>query len=381
MKATCTLIAVAALTAMLSATSYAPPQNREVKSSNGTFTLRVDVDSNTHKISGDFAVGEQPWEFKHDADRHAFFVSDDGQAAAVVNWAWCGGFGLELDSPALAIYGRGGLARSYTYNELSKPRERKPDEIGPIGDFWRVWRREATIKGNILTLEVEGGKPRLIDLRNPQDLPPLEGADEPNGEGQGQMDTQETLLNEREIREMEAQAAENPKIDPAFLALKARENAQIAEAIPALQTLLGSITEESQLKVFGNYFGLRGQTMAGADGEQEEKANQPKREVKKRRGGFFYVDPYKLTAEDATSIKTIIRDIRSYSKTNDPLARAGFDSCYALVFETNGDVTEIQIGALNSKIRAYHKDVDIYSYLTPEAGKKLNELLAKYEVR
>ena len=47
--------------------------------------------------------------------------------------------------------------------------------IGPIGDFWRIWRGDAGIDGNQLTIHVEGGKPLVIDLRNPQPPPPLEG--------------------------------------------------------------------------------------------------------------------------------------------------------------------------------------------------------------
>jgi hypothetical protein len=382
MKNPMTFLLIAALTATLSATSIKPQDSHEVKSSNGKFTLQVDAESGTHKVTGEFASGLGSWEFKHDASQHQFFVSDDGQAAAVVHWHWCGGFGLELDSPAVVIYGRTavegggrrtlpngdeifvsssrpGVLRSYTYSELSKPRQRKPDEIGPIGDFWRVWRGEATIKGNVLTIDIEGGMPRVIDLRNPQDLPALETAQNTN------RNSDDTSLTENE----------NPKIDPAFLELKAREKEEIEAAFPALKTLLGTITGQSQLKVLGNHFGLMGQTIQGAE---EEKTPEPKRAVEERRGGSFYVNPYKLTAEDAESIKTIIRDIRSYSKTTDPLARAGFNSCYALLFETNGSVTEIQISTGNLKIRAFHKEVDIYSYLTPEADKKLHSILGKY---
>jgi hypothetical protein len=199
MKTTTTLLSTAALTVMLSATSFKPQENHDVASSNGKFTLHVDAKTGTHTITGEFASGVGTWEFKHDASQHQFFVSDDGQAAAVVHWRWCGGFGLELDKPAVVIYGRTavegggkrtlptgeevfvsssrpGVLRSYTYKELSKPRERKPEEIGPIGDFWRVWRGDATIKGNLLTIAIEGGKPRVIDLKNPQDLPPLDAS-------------------------------------------------------------------------------------------------------------------------------------------------------------------------------------------------------------
>lgn len=371
-----TLIALAALSASLTATSLAPPESREMASTNGRFKIHVNVDSGTHKITGEFALAAQPWDFKHDASFHDFFVSDDGQAAAVVNWRWCGGFGLEPDSPAVVIYGRAGVTRSYTYNQLSKPRERKPDEIGPIGDFWRVWRDDATIHGNLLTINVAGGKPCVIDLRNPQDLPPLEA-----GNAEKAPQTPEEMgknLRASEVEESESRAAEKPKIDPEFLALKARETAEIEASFPALETLLGTISEPSQLTVLGNHFGLMGQTMQGAD---DQKSPEVKRAVEERRGGSFYVTPYKLTAEEARSIKTIIRDIRSYSKTTDPLARAGFNSCYALVFETNGSVTEIQISTGNHKIRAFHKEVDIYSYLTPEADKKLHEILGKYGSR
>jgi len=176
MKTITTLITIAMLTADLSATSFAPRESHNVSSTNGKFKLHVNVENNTHRITGDFGEGADGWQFQHNAGFHSFFVSDDGQAAAVVNWVWCGGFGLELNKPAVSIYGRAGLKRTYTYNQLSKPRERKPDEVGPIGDFWRVWREKATLKGNVLTIDVEGSNPRVIDVTNPQDLPPLEAA-------------------------------------------------------------------------------------------------------------------------------------------------------------------------------------------------------------
>lgn len=168
-----TLIVIATLITSLTATSIKPQDNHTVKSTNGKFECHVDTKSTTQRITGAFGSGLEGWSFQHDAEHGSFFVSDDGEAAAVVHWHWCGGFGCELDSAAVVIYGRGGAVRTYTYNELSKPRERKPDEIGPIGDFWRVWRGDATINGNVLTIHVEGGKPCVIDLKNPGDLPKL----------------------------------------------------------------------------------------------------------------------------------------------------------------------------------------------------------------
>jgi hypothetical protein len=57
MKKILTLTTAAALTATASATSYAPPENHEVKSTNEKFKLHVNVDSNIHKLTGEFASG------------------------------------------------------------------------------------------------------------------------------------------------------------------------------------------------------------------------------------------------------------------------------------------------------------------------------------
>lgn len=199
MKTTITFIAVAALTANVSATKV-KEENHEVTSLNGKFKLHVNIDTHTHKITGEFSKGIQGWEFQHDAFLHSSFMSDDGEAAAVVHWAWCKAD--EADSPAVVIYGRNGTLRSYTYRELSKPRERNPEEVGPIGDFWRVWRGDATINGDVLTIHVVGGKPRVIDLKNPQALTPLETGDEAEKVPQTEKEL-EKKLSEREAKEMQ----------------------------------------------------------------------------------------------------------------------------------------------------------------------------------
>lgn len=364
-----TFIAITTLVTNLSATKFGPQDNHTVKSTNGKFELHVDTKSTTQRITGAFVSGLQGWSFQHEAEHNSFFVSDDGEATAVVQWSWVQDYCL--NKAAVVIYGRSGAERTYSYNELSKPRERKPEEVGPIGDFWRVWRGDATINGNLLTINVEGGKTRVIDLKNPQALPPLEAGNETEKAPQTR-EEMEKMLREREIKESGAQKGVNPKIDQEFLAIKARETAEIESSFPALKPLLGSITEQSQLKVLG---GLPNQIM---DDKQFEKTLKAKGTVE-RHGETFFKNPFKLEAADTESLKTLIRDPRSFSRTTDPLLPAGFGAAYSLVYETNGSVTEIQICSRNHKIRAIHKEVDIYSYLTPEAFKKINELLGKYE--
>ena len=166
MKTTMFLMSVVALTANLGATSICPRDSHEVASPNGRFKLHVDAKEETHRITGAFGAGISAWSFKHEVSNHTFFISDDGESAAVVHWSWVQDY--RLDGPAVVIYGRDGAKRTYTYKELSKPHKPKPDTIGPIGDFWRIWRGDAGIDGNQLTIHVEGGKPRIINLKNPQ---------------------------------------------------------------------------------------------------------------------------------------------------------------------------------------------------------------------
>jgi len=157
------LLSLVALTGKLAATSYAPKKSHDVESTNGKFTLHVDAEDLTHKVSGKFAARIPEWKFHHSVWLHSFFVSDDGESAAVVHWPYCKV--EDLDEAAVVIYGRGGARRIYTYRQLSEPRKLRGDENGPIGDFWRVWRSKAAIKGDLLTIAVEGREPRTIDLK------------------------------------------------------------------------------------------------------------------------------------------------------------------------------------------------------------------------
>ncbi len=155
------LMTMIALTGNALATKFAASKSHDVESTTGKFKLHVNAEDGIHEVSGDFRF-LKPWKFHHDISNHSFFVSDDGEAAAVVHWRFCQTG--ELDEPAVVIYGRDGARRIFTYRQLSTPRKLGEDEIGPIGDFWRIWRGEASMKGDILTISVEGGPPRSIDL-------------------------------------------------------------------------------------------------------------------------------------------------------------------------------------------------------------------------
>jgi len=52
----------------------------------------------------------------------------------------------------------------YSYLKLSIPRNYRGDEVGPIGEFWRVWRKDVkTVKdGSYLIIHTEGKPIRPI---------------------------------------------------------------------------------------------------------------------------------------------------------------------------------------------------------------------------
>lgn len=162
MKTLLTMISMLALTGPLTATKITKPVDHDVKSANGNFTLHVSAKEGNHEVTGEFHSNEG-WKFSHRVAFQSFFVTDDGESVAVVDWALCKAD--ELDQPAVVIYGREGARRTFSYREISLPRKRNEDEIGPVGDFWRVWRGDASLNGYLLTINGEGRKPSVIDLQ------------------------------------------------------------------------------------------------------------------------------------------------------------------------------------------------------------------------
>lgn len=141
------------------ATSYAPPSDEVIKSPNGRFELHIKAKSGTHTI---YQGKKRLWKFKRDVWHHACFLSDDGQHVLWLAWPFVKT--EQLEEPALVIYGAKGELAKKSFKELCVPRKYRRNEIGPIGDFWRIWRDGATRKENVVTVEVSGRKSLKIDL-------------------------------------------------------------------------------------------------------------------------------------------------------------------------------------------------------------------------
>lgn len=162
MRSATIIAATWALVCSVLATSYGVPESKEVASTNGKFHLKVDALTNIHEVTGPFGKFIPKWHFCHDVFGTDFFVSDDGETAVVVKWRYVGE--QFLDEPAVVVYTRYGARRMYSYRDLSKPRALKRNEVGPLGEDWRVWRDTITAKDNKITILVEGRAPQSIDL-------------------------------------------------------------------------------------------------------------------------------------------------------------------------------------------------------------------------
>lgn len=175
MKTIFKLLAVAFLCLINNAmaTSFSERVDHDVKSANGKFVLHVSVKDGNHEVTGEFG-SNKGWKFSNHVAFQSFFVSDDGESVALVDWALCKAD--ELDQPAVVIYGREGARQTFSYRELSIPRKRNEDEVGPVGDFWRIWRGDASLNGNLFTINGEGREPSVIDLQSAKLLTLHEGA-------------------------------------------------------------------------------------------------------------------------------------------------------------------------------------------------------------
>lgn len=168
MKTILTLSAVVLLGLLNSsqATSYADPKDHVVKSPNGQYHLHINAKSGLHELrEGEKAL----WSFNREVWHDDYLVSSDGKHVLWVSWD-----SVKVDdvkTESLVVYSSDGVAFKKTFAELGTPRPYHKGEIGPIGDFWRIWREDVTRKEEVVSIPVEGReKPFEIDFSKIEEL-------------------------------------------------------------------------------------------------------------------------------------------------------------------------------------------------------------------
>jgi len=138
MRATAFLILAVATSAF--ATSFVPPQKRDVYSPNKEYFVRVDPQRNKLTVYRTTSPKRALWSIERPIWLEEYFISDSGSAVVFVAWEFVRTD--QLNEPALIVYTSEGIALSKTYKEISKPRRIALNEVGPIGSFWRIWKEK-----------------------------------------------------------------------------------------------------------------------------------------------------------------------------------------------------------------------------------------------
>ncbi len=153
----------ALLQASVWATKVAAPADQTIPAAGGKFELKLHADTGVHEVKSTGAAGKVLWNFTRTLGHDDYFLSADG--AYVVGVAWQFVKVDELDQPAVVVYGAKGIVSQWTFRQVGNPRSYRPQEVGPIGDFWRVWRDAAVADKETIHYALPEQKKLTIDLK------------------------------------------------------------------------------------------------------------------------------------------------------------------------------------------------------------------------
>jgi len=140
------------------ATKFAEPVATHIFSSNKKFFIDFKPEANVQKVVKVYPhQTKNIWSFSYPvAVDDVLFLSNNGKRVYVVRSKYVK---IEdLNKPAVFIFNSKGLKKTYSYREISIPRKYYPNEMGPIGDFWRIWREQGTLQQGSLVIHTEKNK-------------------------------------------------------------------------------------------------------------------------------------------------------------------------------------------------------------------------------
>ncbi|MCW1912774.1 hypothetical protein OJ996_04270 [Luteolibacter sp. GHJ8] len=146
------------------ATSYSPPERREVRSSNREYLLVVDP-SGDQKVYWASAPTKELWSFKARVWQQPFLLSNDGQTVAELEWQHIQEPDLQT-SNCITFHGSDGSRSGIPFSKIcpDPPKTQDSGIIGPIGDFWRTWYDDLDITEDQLFIHTTTGKIAGFDI-------------------------------------------------------------------------------------------------------------------------------------------------------------------------------------------------------------------------
>jgi hypothetical protein len=142
------------------ATKMAIPTAIKIYSGNKKYYIDFIPESKKQKVMRNH---QALWSFTYPVQfDDSLFISNNGKYVYVIRSKFVEND--HLHKPALMIFSASGLKAQYSYKRLSIPRRYEANEAGPIGSFWRIWRKEVKTnqEGNFLIIEPEGKIRKMI---------------------------------------------------------------------------------------------------------------------------------------------------------------------------------------------------------------------------
>jgi len=146
------------------ATKFAEPKEAQIFSSNKKYYIDFKPEAHVLKV---VKVYKHPtkdiWSFSYPVGMDdLLFLSNNGKRAYVVRAKYVKT--EELNKPAVFIFDSKGLQKTYSYREISIPRKYHNNEMGPIVDFWRIWRGNVSTDKGYLVIPTEGKGVKRINM-------------------------------------------------------------------------------------------------------------------------------------------------------------------------------------------------------------------------
>ena len=159
-----TVALVAAFLGDALGTSYAPPEDRRVKSQNELFVLRVHPKGGKHEIFAAKDLKRVLWSFTRPVWHDEYFVSDDGLRVVWIAWEFVKTD--ELQNSAVEIWSKDGIVKKASFIELGDMHRPSSEQVAPIGGFWRIWRDACMFKDGKVTIQQRRKNTVRVDLNN-----------------------------------------------------------------------------------------------------------------------------------------------------------------------------------------------------------------------
>lgn len=145
-------------------TSIVPPSDKTILSLNQRYELKISAKSGLHRLRKANGLHKTLWTFRRHVWHDDYFVSSTGGHVACISWEFVKS--EDLDLPTVVIYGAKGEVSRMTFRQVGDARRYRRREIGPIGEFRRVWSESVAQTGETVEIKTPSGRKLVVDLAN-----------------------------------------------------------------------------------------------------------------------------------------------------------------------------------------------------------------------